>query len=323
MRAVLPMVIVFDASGEIHLIGSTLNRMAPDATGQHLSDMLRFTHPPVESEPEKVLSKFGRRLRVQLLAEVNVPEGEPPVTLHGAVVPLSNGSGLLNLSLGADPMRALRRHRLTARDFAVTDPMVDYLYLIEVHSLLRSEYEQLSERLELARTAAEQAAVTDKLTGLFNRRAMDDHLAKLTRSAIRPFGLMQVDLDYFKSVNDTYGHAAGDRVLEVVARILSEEVRSEDMVARMGGDEFMLVFDNCADVDLMRRISDRIIARLEHPIDWEGHRCRISGSVGITMSSYYETLDPDRLVSDVDAALYVSKRAGRARTSVFNPAQVG
>ncbi|CTQ50320.1 GGDEF domain-containing protein [Jannaschia donghaensis] len=319
LQGIFPMMILFDHDCAVTAVGPTLERMAPGALGQSLRDVLGFVHPPVVPDAKGIFDTKGRRLRVQLLAETNVPEGEDPVILRAVVIPLTDGRGMVKLTFGPDPALALRRHRLTARDFAVTDPMVDYLYLIEVHGLLHSEYERLSDRLDLARDAAERAAVTDKLTGLHNRRAMDAHLTNLTTSAVRPFGLMQLDLDYFKAVNDTYGHVAGDRVLEEVAGILREEVRAEDMVARMGGDEFMLVFDNCTDVDLMCRISDRIIGRLEKPIAWEGHSCRISGSIGITMSSYYDQPDPDRLVSDVDAALYAAKRAGRARTTVFDP----
>lgn len=319
LTSMFPMMVAFDADGRISGVGKTLDRMAPGAVGRKIGEVLGFVYPAIDADPGILLGKAGRRLRIRLLQEANVPEGEPAVLLRGTVVPLRAGSGFLRLSLGADPALALGRHRLTACDFAESDPMVDYLYLIEVHGLLLSEFERLSDRLDHARAAAERAAVTDKLTGLHNRRAMDAHLGKLSKSGTRPFGLMHLDLDYFKTINDTLGHAAGDRVLEEVARILRDEVRAGDMVARMGGDEFMLVFGDCNDATLMQRISDRIIRRLENPIAWEGHLCRISGSVGITMSTYYETLDPDRLVSDVDAALYASKRAGRARTSFHIP----
>ena len=321
VQQTIPLMLLFDAEGTVTAVGPTFERMAPGSTGRTLAEVVGFVHPPLRPDPATVLTAGGRRLRVQLLREANVPAGEDRIVLRGAVIPLEGGAGVLKLTFGPDPALALRRHRLTARDFAETDPMVDYLYLIEVHGLLQSEYERLSHRLDQARSAAERAAVTDKLTGLHNRRAMDEHLARLTACGMRPFGLMQLDLDHFKAVNDTLGHAAGDRVLEEVARILREEVRGEDMVARMGGDEFMLVFDDCADVERLRGISKRIISRLEQPIAWQDTTCRISGSIGITMSTSYRTLDPDRLVSDVDTALYAAKRAGRARTTVFEPAR--
>lgn len=311
-----PMMLVFDPAGNVDRVGPVLNRMAPGALNQPIGEVLRFIAPPLPPTGPGLLGRAARTLRVELIHEAGVAPGEVPLQLRGAVVPLGGGWGLIKLSLGADPSVALRRHHLTARDFADAEPMFDYLYLGEVHGLLHSEFERLGERLDQARSLAEEAAVTDKLTGLHNRRAFDAQLARLTGAAQRPFGLMHLDLDYFKSVNDTLGHAAGDHVLEEVARILRDVVRSNDMVARTGGDEFMLVFENCTDVNLLRAIADRIIARLEQPIDWEGHICRISGSIGITMSDFYARLDVNQLVSDVDTALYASKRAGRARTSI-------
>ncbi|MEL7183095.1 MAG: GGDEF domain-containing protein, partial [Pseudomonadota bacterium] len=132
----------------------------------------------------------------------------------------------------------------------------------------------------------------------------------------KTYALMHLDLDFFKSVNDTYGHAAGDCVLEKVGIILREQVRSDDLVARVGGDEFVLVFNNCDDVGLMQRIAQRIIARLEEPISFEGNTCRISGSIGITLSSYYADPSPTRMMAEADAALYASKKNGRSRATV-------
>ncbi|WP_339642939.1 GGDEF domain-containing protein [Jannaschia helgolandensis] len=315
----LPMALLFEACGTVTHVGPTFEKIAPGAVGKGLAGVMNFVHPQFSGSCADVLRYSGRKLRVELRHEANIPPGEGLSTLRGTVVPLSDRRGLINLALGADPGVALKRHRLTARDFTATDPMVDFLYLIEAHAMVLSEFERLSERLDQARSAAEEAAVTDKLTGLRNRRAMDDHLGRLTVGAGPAFGLMNIDLDYFKSVNDTMGHAAGDRVLEEVARILRQEVRSGDMVARVGGDEFMLLFENCADVGLLQQIAGRIIQRLEVPIDWQGQECRISASIGITMSSYYDTLDAERLVSDADSALYASKRAGRARHSVARP----
>ncbi len=313
------MMLVFDGTGLIDAVGPTIEKIAPGLVGRSLGDAVRCIHPAIEGRAGAFRAEAGRRLRVELPGEMRVADGAVRTVFRGVVTSLPNGGGLLDLALGADPMPALRRHGLTARDFGVIDPIVDYLYLIEAHGLLLSEFERLSQRLDQARAAAEAAAVTDKLTGLHNRRAMDAYLLRLSRQRGRSFGLMQLDLDYFKSVNDTLGHAAGDRVLEEVAVILREEVRAGDMVARMGGDEFMLVFEDCTDADLLLAIAERMIARLERPIDWEGHDCRISGSFGITLSDYYDVPDPARLLSDVDAALYEAKRSGRARATLVRP----
>lgn len=317
---VLPFAIVIEPCGRVSHVGPTFEKIAPDATGRNLAEVMRFVQPATNADLPTLLAHVGRRMRVELLAEAGRRDDDAPLPMRCTVVPLDDRRGLAILSLGADPGLALRRHRLTAQDFSETDPTVDMLFLLEAYAVVLQEFERMSERLDIARAAAEQEAATDKLTGLMNRRAMDILLHRLTRQKGAEFGLMHLDLDYFKSVNDTLGHAAGDRVLERVGVILREEVRRGDVVARVGGDEFMLVFADSSDVPLMEKIAERIIARLEQPIDWEGSPCRISGSIGITMSSFYELLDAERLVADADEALYAAKRSGRARHSVAVPA---
>ena len=315
----LPMVLVIQADGRVSHAGATLARIAPFSEGDGIADVLRFVQPQFEADMMGLRDRMGRRLKVELVQETRIGAGERPTRLRCMAIPLADGGALLNLSFSAEPGEALRRHRLTAQDFSEIDPMVDLLFLKEAHNVVLKEFQRLSDRLELARKAAEEDAVTDKLTGLRNRRAMDGYLARLAETQEQPFGFMHLDLDFFKSINDTLGHAAGDHVLEEVARILRTEVRRNDMVARTGGDEFMLVFTDCSDVEIMRSIASRIIARLEKPIDWQGHTCRISGSIGITMSNFYDNLDTTRLVSDADRALYHSKRHGRACLSVAAP----
>ena len=124
----------------------------------------------------------------------------------------------------------------------------------------------------------------DTLTGLKNRRAMDFVLNRLVL-ADDDFGLINIDLDFFKQVNDTMGHAAGDYVLQYVARIMVAETRGEDTVARVGGDEFVLILKGLTDVELMRAISERIIATLEKPIKFNGEELRISASIGATVTT--------------------------------------
>ncbi len=317
----LPMCLVFTAHGYVAHVGRTLSKITDGRPGAKLADFLRILHPAVEMDTADILTHAGRRLKVELVGECNIPEGEERSSFRAVVAPLVDGGAFMNFWFGADPLGAIQRHRLTAQDFAAADPTVDLLFVLEANSLVLGEFEGLSKRLDMARAAAEEEAITDKLTGLRNRRAMDLHLDSLTRQTGAHFGLMHLDLDYFKSINDTLGHVAGDYVLEQVAGILREEVRRGDMVARVGGDEFMLIFEDCQDVDLLKGIAKRIIYRLEQPMIWQGETCRISGSIGITMSSFYDPPEAERLVADADEALYVSKRAGRGRPSVATPSQ--
>lgn len=311
----MPMHLLIGMDGKVLRTGPTFEQVAPGATGRDIGDVLRVLQPRLGRDPRRLLEHAGNRMILQLRDESGIARREQRTRMRGVAYDLGDGILLVNVFFGADVARAVTRHDLNAGDFAAFDPTVEVLFLMEARAVVMGELHRLNHRLTEANKQAESQAVTDKLTGLHNRRAMDNHLASLSESRA-VFGLMHLDLDYFKSVNDTLGHAAGDHVLSVVGRILREQVRSGDMVARVGGDEFTLVFADCADVDLMRRIADRIIKRLEEPIDWHGQTCRISGSIGITMSGFYDKLEPDRLMSDADAALYASKNGGRSQHCV-------
>ncbi|MCK0166140.1 GGDEF domain-containing protein [Jannaschia sp. S6380] len=312
----MPMCLVADGNGRIVHVGPTLLRIAPNLVGQHLDAAIHVAQSALVAEPASTLLRRGRRLRLALAGEVDVDGPDASTRFRGIGLPLSDGGLLLHLAFCADPGPALRRHGLTARDLSPIDPTVDLLFLIEANAVVLSEFGRLGDRLDAARAAAEDDAATDTLTGLRNRRALDVHLTRLIDGRDVRFGLMHLDLDYFKSVNDRLGHAAGDHVLKKVAEILQQEVRRGDLVARVGGDEFVLVFAGCADVEILRRIADRIIDRLEAPIEWQGEVCRVSASIGITMSDFYEAIELGRMGNDADAALYASKRAGRSRHSV-------
>jgi diguanylate cyclase (GGDEF)-like protein len=134
-----------------------------------------------------------------------------------------------------------------------------------------------------------------------------------------PFSLLHVDLDYFKAVNDTFGHAAGDQVLTEVARILERETRNNDFIARLGGDEFVIVCRNMLDRRRLLSLARRIIVALEAPIDVAGATCRVSVSIGIATSDLYERPDAAQMLRDADIALYMSKDAGRSRATFFEP----
>ena len=249
-----------------------------------------------------------------------VPNGVGrPMALRGLAQPLAEGAGMvLNLSFGIGVVDAVRSHALTASDFAATDLAVEMMYLVEANTAAMDALRGLARRLRGDKLLAEAQALTDTLTGLRNRRALSGVLDGLTRSA-EGFGLMHIDLDYFKTVNDTLGHAAGDHVLRVVACVLEQETRAGDTVARVGGDEFVVVFPGLADAVQLDEIAQRIIEELTRPIEFEGQMCRISASIGVTMSTYYDPPEADRMQHDADEALYASKRAGRGRSQFFQP----
>lgn len=235
--------------------------------------------------------------------------------MKGVFVELPGQGGyLLNLSFGISVIESVRSHGLTSSDFSPTDLVIELLYLVEAKSAVMNETRNLNARLHGARIAAEEQAFTDTLTGLKNRRALDHMLSRFIDRDI-PFALMQLDLDFFKAVNDTMGHAAGDKVLQKVAEILIHEIRPEDTVARIGGDEFVLIFDRLLDPAKLTSIANRIISRLEEPVMFQGKPCNISGSIGVVSSAMCKGADAGTYLSRADAALYRSKGRGRACVS--------
>jgi diguanylate cyclase (GGDEF)-like protein len=238
---------------------------------------------------------------------------------RGIAMPQAAGGGLLlNLSFGIGVVDAVRDFALTDADFAPTDLAIELLYVVEAKSAVMGELARLNLGLRGAKSAAEARALTDTLTGLGNRRALDDALSH-TVGMGRPFALLHLDLDFFKAVNDTRGHAAGDHVLVVVADVLRAATRDGDIVTRVGGDEFVLILPNPPDTAALLRISNRIIAGLQVPIPFEGGTCNISGSIGIARSDDFGAGELAQMQAAADAALYASKHAGRGRATLSVP----
>jgi diguanylate cyclase (GGDEF)-like protein len=157
-------------------------------------------------------------------------------------------------------------------------------------------------------------AVHDSLTGMPNRVLFEDRLAHALATAQRDgssVGVLFVDLDGFKDVNDTYGHACGDELLREVGRRLTLTVRTTDTVARLGGDEFVVVLAPISGVDDASAVAEKVLAVLRRPVDIDGRVLSISASVGVTIATGDD--DPETLLNHADAAMYRAKSAGRDR----------
>ena len=163
-------------------------------------------------------------------------------------------------------------------------------------------------------------ALYDPLTGLANRALFREHvdkaLARLRRTPARPHAVLFVDLDGFKTINDSLGHAAGDEVLAEVGRRLLRWMRPGDTAARLGGDEFAVLLENTSQIDtglLAKRILDVLLA----PILVQGKEVVLTGSIGIALSEAGQ--DSDALLRNADAAMYTAKAAGKGQYRVFEP----
>lgn len=313
LSRLMPLFLCLDAAGRITALGPTLAKLLPHNTliGQKSGDLFDLKRPSRRADLAAIQAVASARLHLAF-------RSDPAITFRGLAMPLQGGGLMINLSFGIGVTEAVRRHGLTEADFAPTDLTVEMLYLAEAKSAVVGELRDLNLRLQGAKIAAEEQALTDTLTGLRNRRALDIALGELTRHG-HAFGLMHIDLDFFKQVNDTLGHAAGDHVLRVVARILTAQTRSSDTVARVGGDEFVVILPEMSDTARLGQVARRIIENLTQPIYFEGQSCRISASIGVTVSTFYPSPQADRMLSDADNALYASKRAGRGRAQFFTP----
>ena len=166
----------------------------------------------------------------------------------------------------------------------------------------------------------EEMAATDKLSGLLNRQAftilMDRLMAEHSRQP-RPLSILLLDVDHFKSVNDLHGHAAGDRVLRRVAELLRQDLRQSDIAVRWGGEEFLVVLDNC-DLAEAQRIAEKIRERIaQERLDIDGTHFAVTISVGVSQFSGDEF--PEQAISRADAGLYQAKNNGRNRVYVWVP----
>jgi diguanylate cyclase (GGDEF)-like protein/PAS domain S-box-containing protein len=165
-------------------------------------------------------------------------------------------------------------------------------------------------------------AMHDSLTGLANRALFVDRLERVLthvrRRRSHNYAVLFIDLDRFKVINDSLGHLIGDAVLKEVGGRLESCLRKGDTVARFGGDEFVVLLDDLADVNEATRIADRIQGELQAPITLAAHQIHTSACIGMTLSSTGYTSAED-VLRDADTALYRAKGAGRARCEVFDP----
>jgi len=161
----------------------------------------------------------------------------------------------------------------------------------------------------------ELLARVDTLTGLPNRRQFDERLAEAVGRSRRPEGylaLMFLDVDHFKAINDSFGHAAGDEVLREVARRLKATVRTTDIVARLGGDEFVILLEGVADASELGRLGDKVVACIRSPFEVFGTVLDVTTSVGVARCEDRSHAAPE-LLSRADGALYLAKQQGRDR----------
>jgi diguanylate cyclase (GGDEF)-like protein/PAS domain S-box-containing protein len=195
----------------------------------------------------------------------------------------------------------------------VTSPEGDPLHFI-------SQIQDITERKQ-AEEKLEHAAYHDSLTGLANRVLFTEHLHITIEQARRDptlnYAVLFIDLDRFKNINDSLGHAAGDELIVTVAKRLSSCLRPSDTAARFGGDEFAILLNGINDVNDAIRVAERLERELSLSYNLDGHEVFTSASIGIALSStaYFR---PDDVMRDADTAMYRAKANGKARYEIFD-----
>jgi diguanylate cyclase (GGDEF)-like protein len=173
--------------------------------------------------------------------------------------------------------------------------------------------EQLLAQLFNSTSELTDLANNDALTGLPNRRLLETRMTQALKEAGRSQQMLAVlflDLDYFKVINDEYGHAIGDQLLKMVAERLTTLLRAEDTVARIGGDEFVILLTRLKDEDQVFVTADKVVGVLAQPFEIAGKVMQVGVSIGISMYPEHHD-DPAYLIKHADDAMYVAKRHGR------------
>ena len=181
--------------------------------------------------------------------------------------------------------------------------------LIRIHR--QDEFRGLVESINnvLDSDQAVKEANEDALTGLANRRYLMQRLERLLAQGV-PLAVMFIDLDGFKPINDEYGHDVGDEALKIASERMGACIRESDIVSRIGGDEFVILFTGLSDEDVLRNRGDKVLEMVGTPMWIDGNRLRMGASIGISVYPK-DAKDAEGLLNAADEAMYAAKQGGK------------
>ncbi len=292
---------------------------APPAEADHIRDLLDASAQEFELEPVETMAAAIQALLTAppsciLLDMAGFPED--PLYARDELGTVSQEVPIVVLTDDDDEQPALAAVRAGAQD---------YLVKPELHPTLLCRVIKCAIERNLAQVELAHQAMHDPLTGLPNRALFMDRLGLALDRAPRGHtgvAVLFLDVDNFKDINDTLGHAAGDRVLVDLAARLTTMLRPMDTVARIGGDEFTFLIEDLNDEHEIVLIADRISRAANLPIVLERGPTAISVSIGIAMVSG-QAIDPQTLLREADAAMYRSKQRGRGSYELFDESSRG
>jgi two-component system, cell cycle response regulator len=232
------------------------------------------------------------------------------------LISVTAGDYLPVLALSVDPAHKLDALKRGALDF-ISKPFQAEEVLTRIHNML--EVRLRHEEALNAATTFERLALQDPLTGLANRRLLNKQISAAIANARRQdteTAVIYLDLDGFKQVNDTAGHAAGDALLKNVARRLESVVREEDTVARVGGDEFMVALWHVCGESAVGRVAQRLVKEISMPYLIDDRSIKVTTSAGVAIYPAHG-IDTEALIKSADTALYGAKRDGKNGFRVY------
>lgn len=225
----------------------------------------------------------------------------------------SRNASILVLNDAGDRLLAVSALDLGANDTVEADSTSQE---IQMRITGQIHQKQIADQMRASLLKGMEMAVIDELTGLYNRRYALPHLQRIAANAVatgKPYAVLLLDLDWFKSINDSFGHAAGDLVLRSIAQQLRDNLRSADLVARIGGEEFMIIMPD-TDLEAARLGAERLRKVIAaEPVQYAENQdpIRVTASIGVAAGIGFANEDVAGLIQRADQALYAAKGHGR------------
>ena len=291
-----------------------------------ISEILSQDHDLViDIEPTEASSEQVARGDADVVIVGLADEGDGPLRLCSHLRSLDQTRQIPILLVGdeEDMDRLIKALELGINDY-IFRPLNKHELLARVRTQVRRKRYQ--DRLQTDLLHSLSLALTDSLTGLHNRRYLSMHLETVMKRMLeseKPMCLLMIDIDHFKNINDTHGHAAGDTVLSSLAHRIAGNMRGFDLIARYGGEEFVAVMPDTS-VDVALQVANRLCEIIAHDpflIGKEGVRATVTLSIGIA-DAQGDNDTPEAIIQRADAALYQAKSLGRNRV-ICSPPGVG
>ena len=262
-------------------------------------------------EAQKIWAPTRKRLQPYLTSEISIPDEVLLQTQHEM---LNNNLQLLNL-MNKLTSAMEQSSRDQANSLRIIQTIVFILAMVNFIVIVR-KFHLLAHHAHQATLHFSNLALRDALTGLFNRRQieekLDQDLANTRKSKHHKLTLMMLDLDGFKSINDAYGHEAGDIVLQTIAARLNQHAEKTDTVARLGGDEFVLIINSLENESAAAKNCTELIQSINQPIAINGLEVSVGVSIGIVFQPQLNISRSD-ILRMADSAMYQAKISGKNR----------